>query len=287
MPRSINAVMTATYFLVGRAIVEHEQGGATRAAYGGRLLKRLGADLSSRFGRGFSADNLETMRRFYVAYASEISETLPRKSSTDKSETLSRKSTLDGLSDRFALPWSHYFLLVRRSRSPQARAFYETEALRGGWTVRQLQRQIDTQFYERTALSRNKTAMLAKGAKTKPEDLVTPEEELKDPLVLEFLGLKDEYSESDLEQALISAPHSSWRASSPYRHTRICRTLPRRANSPRVGQCHSVPFGRSAVFRRADREARAIGRIAHILRAKGRVGIAAIATGWSRDIQYD
>jgi len=203
MPRSINAVMTATYFLVGRAIVEHEQGGATRAAYGGRLLKRLGADLSSRFGRGFSADNLETMRRFYVAYASEISETLPRKSSTDKSETLSRKSTLDGLSDRFALPWSHYVLLVRRSRSPQARAFYETEALRGGWTVRQLQRQIDTQFYERTALSRNKTAMLAKGAKTKPEDLVTPEEELKDPLVLEFLGLKDEYSESDLEQALI------------------------------------------------------------------------------------
>jgi predicted nuclease of restriction endonuclease-like (RecB) superfamily len=111
---------------------------------------------------------------------------------------------LGELAGRFPLPWSHYVLLVRRSRSPAARTFYETEALRGGWTVRQLQRQIDTQFYERTALSRNKAVMLAKGAKARREDLVTPEEELKDPLVLEFLGLKDEYSESDLEEALIS-----------------------------------------------------------------------------------
>lgn len=201
--RSVNAVMTATYFLVGRAIVEHEQRGEMRAAYGGRLLERLGADLSDRFGRGFSADNLETMRRFYVAYASEISETPSRKWITDKSETPSRESALHGPLSRFPLPWSHYVLLVRRSRSPEARAFYETEALRGGWTVRQLQRQIDTQFYERTALSRNKAALLTKGATPKPGDLVTPEEELKDPLVLEFLGLKDEYSESDLEEALI------------------------------------------------------------------------------------
>jgi predicted nuclease of restriction endonuclease-like (RecB) superfamily len=89
------------------------------------------------------------------------------------------------------------------ARSSGARAFYETEALRGGWTVRQLRRQIDTQFYERTALSRNKAAMLAKGARPKPEDATTAEEEIKDPLVLEFLGLKDEYSESDLEEALI------------------------------------------------------------------------------------
>jgi predicted nuclease of restriction endonuclease-like (RecB) superfamily len=206
--RSVNAIMTATYFFVGRAIVEHEQRGATRAAYGGRLLERLGADLSGRFGRGFSADNLETMRRFYVAYASEISETPSRKSITKKSETLSRESVLHGLAGRFPLPWSHYVLLVRRSRSPAARAFYETEALRGGWTVRQLQRQIDTQFYERTALSRNKAAMLAKGAKARREDLVTPEEELKDPLVLEFLGLKDEYSESELEERLIQSLES-------------------------------------------------------------------------------
>ena len=94
-------------------------------------------------------------------------------------------------------------MLLLGARSPEARAFYETEALRGGWTVRQLRRQIGTQFYERTALSRNKTAMLEKGARKQPTDAVTPEEELKDPLVLEFLGLKDEYSESDLEEALI------------------------------------------------------------------------------------
>jgi predicted nuclease of restriction endonuclease-like (RecB) superfamily len=101
------------------------------------------------------------------------------------------------------LPWTHYTRLIRRTRSPEARAFYEAEALRGGWTVKQLERQIDSQFYERTALSRNKAAMLKKGAVPKPEDAVTPEEEIKDPFVLEFLGLRDEYSESDLEEALI------------------------------------------------------------------------------------
>jgi predicted nuclease of restriction endonuclease-like (RecB) superfamily len=87
--------------------------------------------------------------------------------------------------------------------TPEARAFYEAEALRGGWSVRQLKRQIETQFYERTALSRDKAAMLTRGMRQRPEDAVTPEEEIKDPLVLEFLGLKDEYSETDLEDALI------------------------------------------------------------------------------------
>jgi len=87
--------------------------------------------------------------------------------------------------------------------SEEARRFYETEALRCGWSVRQLDRQISSQFYERTALSRNKTAMLKKSSKAEPGDLFTSEEENKDPFVLEFLGLKDEYSESDLEEALI------------------------------------------------------------------------------------
>ena len=81
-------------------------------------------------------------------------------------------------------------------KNANARAFYETEALRGGWTIRQVSRQIETQFYERTALSKNKAAMLERGGKRRPEDAVSPEEELKDPFVLEFLGLKDEYSES-------------------------------------------------------------------------------------------
>ncbi len=104
---------------------------------------------------------------------------------------------------RFVLSWSHYVLLVRRARSPPAKEFYEAEAIRC-WTVRQLERQLDSQFYERTALSRNKAAMLKKGAVAKPEDATTPEEEIKDPLILEFLGLRDEYSESDLEDALIT-----------------------------------------------------------------------------------
>lgn len=86
---------------------------------------------------------------------------------------------------------------------PEARVFYEAEAHRNGWTVRQLERQITTLFYDRTLASRNKGAMLKKGAVAKPGEQLSPEEEIKDPFVLEFLGLKDEYSESDLEEALI------------------------------------------------------------------------------------
>ena len=103
---------------------------------------------------------------------------------------------------QFRLPWSHYVRLMT-VKEEAARRFYETEALRGGWSVRQLDRQIATVFYERTALSRDKSAMLTKGAKPRPEDRVSAEEEVKDPLVLEFLNLKDEYSESDLEEALL------------------------------------------------------------------------------------
>jgi predicted nuclease of restriction endonuclease-like (RecB) superfamily len=87
--------------------------------------------------------------------------------------------------------------------TPDARAFYEAEALRGGWSVRQLDRQISTRFYERAALSRNKAAMLKKGEKPRRSDIVTAEEEIRDPLVLEFLGLKDEYTENELEESLI------------------------------------------------------------------------------------
>jgi predicted nuclease of restriction endonuclease-like (RecB) superfamily len=107
-----------------------------------------------------------------------------------------------GIAQRFPLPWSSYVRLLS-VRNEHARNFYETEALRGGWSVRQLDRQIDSQFYERTALSKNKAAMLTKGAAARPEDALTAEEEIRDPCVLEFLNLKDEYSESDLEDALI------------------------------------------------------------------------------------
>lgn len=201
--RSVNAFMTATYWLVGRRIVEQEQRGKARASYGEALLERLSADLTRQFGRGFSVDNLEAMRTLFLAYPSAlISETPSRKSLAARtSETLSRESIAE-LAGRFRLSWSHYVMLLR-VRSEHARGFYETEALRGGWTVRQLRRQIDSQFYERTALSRDKAAMLRRGAVATAGDIVSPEEQIKDPYVLEFLGLRDEYSESDLEDALI------------------------------------------------------------------------------------
>ena len=207
--RTINAIMTTTYWEIGRRIVEFEQGGDIRAEYKAGLLERLSKDLTSRFGRGFSVDNLETMRLFYNAYPPErISETVSRKSgvplsSTSKSETPSRIFTLSDLSEAFPLSWSHYVQLLRHTRSAEARAFYETEALRCGWSVRQLDRQISSLFYERILLSKDKTAMLKKSGSSKSGDMITPEQEIKDPYILEFLDLKDEYSENDLEKALI------------------------------------------------------------------------------------
>jgi predicted nuclease of restriction endonuclease-like (RecB) superfamily len=103
---------------------------------------------------------------------------------------------------RFPLPWSHYVRLLA-VRSAHARAFYESEALRGGWTIRQLDRQIQTQFYERTARSRDKAALLGESDQSHVGDSLTPDEEIKDPYVLEFIGLRDDYSESQLEDALL------------------------------------------------------------------------------------
>ena len=129
-----------------------------------------------------------------------------RPTSSSISQTPSGKSSSFVFSDLtrvFPLPWSHYVILITRTRSPEAFEFYHAEALRGGWSVRQLDRQIASQFYERTALSRNKNAMLRKGAGARAGDSISADEEVRDPLVLEFLGLKDEYSETDLEEALL------------------------------------------------------------------------------------
>lgn len=197
--RAVNSVMTAIYWEMGRYIIELEQGGQKRAGYGKELLKKLATDLSQRFRRGFGVDNLERMRSFYSTWPPQkISATLSRKSPN----RLSDPFDLADLAQAFPLPWSHYVRLLS-VRKETAREFYEAEALRGGWSVRQLDRQIGTQFYERTLLSRNKAAMLNQGQKPRPADYVSPEEEIKDPLVLEFLNLKDEYSESDLEAALL------------------------------------------------------------------------------------
>lgn len=206
--RMVNATMTTVYWSIGRRIVVEEQRGARRAEYGEELIEQLSRRLTARFGRGFGRANLRQMRAFYLAY-SEIRQTVSGEFGNAEAgeirQTASGESAskdLASVSARLPLPWSHYVKLLS-VKNDLARRFYETEALRGGWTVRQLDRQIQSQFYERTLLSRNKRAMLAGGEIRRAEDAVTPEDEIKDPFVLEFLGLKDEYSESDLEEALV------------------------------------------------------------------------------------
>ena len=195
--------MTATYWEIGRRIVEFEQGGEERARYGLGLLESLSEDLTKRFGRGFSIRNLRSMRMFYREWP--IRQTLSAESAeteVEPAEGIRQTVSAESAASLFPLPWSHYLSLLKVKKKI-ARKFYEEEALRGGWSARQLDRQINSLFYERTLLSKNKAAMLRKGAEPKADDLVTAEEEIKDPLVLEFLGLKDEYSENDLEDALI------------------------------------------------------------------------------------
>jgi predicted nuclease of restriction endonuclease-like (RecB) superfamily len=202
--RAVNAVMTATYWEVGRSIVDFEQRGERRAAYGEELIERLAADLTERFGRGFSARNLAQMRLFFLEWP--ILQNGSAKSPLPILQNSSAKSagqeTAPGQGSAFPLPWSHYVRLMS-VKNREARRFYEAEALRCGWTWPQLDRQIATIFYERTALSKDKVAMLIKGKKARPEDSVTPDQEVKDPFLLEFLNLKDEYSEHELEEALL------------------------------------------------------------------------------------
>ncbi len=221
--RAANGFMTVTYWEIGRRIVEFEQGGKRRAEYGEELLKRLAEDLTTRHGRGFSERNLEQMRRFYESWP--ISQTVSAKSFPAEppaiSQTVSAKSpglisaafprkaaspdwteVPHALTTCFPLPWSHYVKLLT-VKDEAARRFYEEEALRGGWSVRQLDRQIGSLFHQRTLLSKDKATMLHKGAKPRPGDTLTVQEIVRDPFVLEFLDLKDEYSETDLEEALV------------------------------------------------------------------------------------
>ncbi|ELT5415126.1 DUF1016 family protein [Salmonella enterica] len=188
--RSINAIMTATYWEIGRRIVEFEQGGEARAAYGTRLIERLAVDLSQRYKRSFSTRNLWQIRTFYLCFQH-----------IEIPQTLSAESNSILLAKTFPLPWSAYVRLLS-VKDNDARRFYEKETLRNGWSVRQLDRQIATQFYERTLLSSDKLSMLQQDAPAIPEGL--PEHSLRDPFILEFLNLKDEYSESDLEEALLN-----------------------------------------------------------------------------------
>jgi predicted nuclease of restriction endonuclease-like (RecB) superfamily len=216
--RSVNSILTAAYWFIGSRIVEYELKGLNKSDYyGDRLIEILAEDLSRKLGKGFSKSNVFLMKSFYLTY-SDIFQTLSGISSGDAiirqslagnsygtdniSQTPFAQSFLFEISNKFPLSWSQYVRLLS-VKDEEARKFYESEALRSGWSVRQLDRQIASQFYERTLLSKNKSAMLKKGEKPLPEDIITVEEEIKDPFVLEFLGLKDEYSESKLEEALI------------------------------------------------------------------------------------
>lgn len=193
---TVNKTMVHTYFEIGRIIVEEEQKGKTRAEYGKKILKELSEKLRKEFGRGFSVDNLENMRRFYLTYS--IPEKTSRKSTNKKSETVSRISK----NINFQISWSHYLFLIRID-NPEERKFYEIEAINNNWSLRELQRQFDTALFERLVLSRDKKGV--KKLSKKGQVIEKPEDTVKDPYILEFLGLPEEskYSETELEQKII------------------------------------------------------------------------------------
>ena len=204
-----NTAQVYTYYEIGRYIIEDEQGGKVRAEYGKGVLKRVSERLTERLGKGWSVDTLENARNFYNIYAK--SEPVVRKSDVpiEKSEPLVRNLGTTGnrnqwlLNQRFTLPWSHYQILTHVKDS-DARSFYEIEAFKQQWSKRQLQRQIGSGLYERLALSRDKDEVMRLA--TEGQVVEKPSDVIKDPLVLEFCGLKPDasYSETDLESAIIS-----------------------------------------------------------------------------------
>lgn len=177
--QTINNTMAMTYFEIGKMIVEEEQHGKEKSEYGKQVLKELSGRLVTEFGKGFSETNLKQMRQFYINY-----------------------SIRQTVSDEFKLTWSHYLKLMRIADINE-RNFYEIEAIKNNWSLRELQRQYDSALYTRLALSKNKEEVISLGQRgqiiEKNKDLI------KDPYILEFLGLPDKsfYSESDLEQKLI------------------------------------------------------------------------------------
>jgi predicted nuclease of restriction endonuclease-like (RecB) superfamily len=194
--RNINSLQVLMNFEIGRRIVEDEQKGSTRADYGKQILGYLSLHLSAEFGRGFSRSNLEYMRKFYRFYKDRraaISQKASGKSITPESNLKE---------PAFLLSWSHYVFLIGIENVGE-RSFYEIEAAENGWSLPEMRRQFDSGLFERLALSRDRQGVKTLAAKgqviAKPEDIV------KDPYVLEFLGLdeKTRYSESDLERAII------------------------------------------------------------------------------------
>lgn len=225
---AVNSLQVITNFEIGRRIVNYEQKGTKRADYGTDLLNVLSGDLTREFGSGFSATNLRLMRQFYIQYADRVDLSDASKASTPIHQTLSDKSlelrlqqaeigqalsdqsakskglrvSSSELTNPFALSWSHYVLLLTID-NPNERRFYEIESTSQNWSLRELKRQKSTCLYERLALSRDKKGV--RRLAEKGQLIERPEDMLKEPVVLEFLGLheKASYSESELESALI------------------------------------------------------------------------------------
>ena len=191
---AVNLSMVYAYFEIGRMIIEEEQHGQNRAAYGKQILHELSIYLTRIYGKGFSVGNLKNMRQFYKVYASDqIGETV-----FSQFENLPAVST----GRKFFLSWSHYLKLMRISNVDE-RHFYEIESVKNDWSLSELKRQYDSSLYERLALSTDKDKIyrLALEGQT----VETPQDAVKDPYVLEFLGLPElpEYSESELESRII------------------------------------------------------------------------------------
>lgn len=191
---AVNLSMVYAYYEIGRMIVEEEQQGENRAAYGKQLLKELSAYLTSAFGKGYSMDNLKLMRRFYNVYSNDqIGETV-----FPQFENLPTVSS----GRKFYLSWSHYLKLMRIDNVDE-RHFYEIEAVKNDWSLSELKRQYDSSLYERLSLSTNKDKIYRLALEG--QKVETANDVVKDPYVLEFLGLKElpEYSESELENRII------------------------------------------------------------------------------------
>jgi len=169
---TVNSVMTLTYYEIGRKIVEEEQSGQDRAEYGKELLKSLSESLTKDFGKGFGVRNIELIRKFYLIYSRD-----------EKTKSLISKSA-----NPFNLSWTHYIRLMR-FEDIEERKFYEIEAKSENWTVREMDRQIDSSLYHRLALSRDKDKVLE--LSNKGQIIEKPEDIIKDPYILEFLGLPD------------------------------------------------------------------------------------------------
>jgi predicted nuclease of restriction endonuclease-like (RecB) superfamily len=198
---TVNTLQVLTNFEIGRRIVEHEQKGERRAAYGAELVKKLSANLTKGFGKGYSKANLEYMRRFYLEWHSRD----PRIAQTPSGE-LAKLPSIHGHQKKnakpFTLSWSHYLLLLTIKDAGE-RSFYEIESASENWSLRELKRQKASCLYERLSLSRNKKAI--RKLANEGQIIAKPGDMLKEPYVLEFLGLdeRSEYSESDLETAII------------------------------------------------------------------------------------